>query len=595
LGTSADPDADHEVTYGYDSAGRLATVQDPNRTWTYSFVANSANLLSGVTSGNFSVAYIYEPGRNAITSVTNAVGNTTVSAFTYTNNALGQRTARSQSGNAFGSNATESFGYNAKGEVISSTHSGNSTRNTAFDYDGIGNRNWAAFAEGNTTYTANALNQYSEIDPGTPVSPTYDDDGNMLTDGSDKNLVWDGENRLVEVRDGSNDLIATYTYDGQSRRVKKVTTSLAPQGATEEIYIYDGWNRIATYSTQNSTFSIQNCMTFGRDLSGTLEGAGGVGGLLSTRDTQLATSYVFTYDANGNVSELIESSGTVAAHYEYDPFGNVVVATGAYAAANPWRFSTKPVDAETGYCYYGYRYYNPLIGRWLNRDPIDEEGGINLLVFVENNPVSLIDPNGLKLLLPISGGTGIATLEGIRKAYYNAALPFISGQFAKLLLKRRIWQMGDWKLKKAEVKKYLKPIASLIVSEKFKNDINSKTLPFTSNYNILAVDSINSKGGLGQYTIKTTSVVLMCSTDRYGNNIWVAEGMAEIYDEWDFDWKLKDYLLGLFGGPGNGREFGSQIRTMLGSRIPGTNFTVTSDQITFSQTSEGGGMVFKYD
>ena len=244
LGTSSGPAADHAVTYGYDTAGRLATVQDPSGTWTYAFVPNSASLLSGVTSGNFAVTYSYEPGRNAIRSVENKVGATTVSAFTYTNNALGQRTARSQSGTAFAGAATESFGYNAKGEVTSSTHSGNSTRNTAFDYDGIGNRNWAAFAGGNTTYTANVLNQYSEVDLGTQATPTYDNDGNMLSDGAGKRLVWDGENRLVEVRDASNNLIATYTYDGQSRRVKKVTTSLAPQGASEEIYLYDGWNRI---------------------------------------------------------------------------------------------------------------------------------------------------------------------------------------------------------------------------------------------------------------------------------------------------------------------------------------------------------------
>jgi RHS repeat-associated protein len=195
-------------------------------------------------------------------------------------------------------------------------------------------------------------------------------------------------------------LIATYSYDGQSRRVKKITTSLAPQGVTEEVYLYDGWNRIATFSTQNSTFSIQNCTTFGRDLSGTLEGAGGVGGLLGTRDAQLTTSYVFTYDANGNVSESIEGSGSISAHYEYDPFGNLAVVSGYYAASNPWRFSTKPVDAETGYSYYGYRLYTPVLGRWVNRDPIEEQGGLNLYGFVGNRSLDLADSNGRQINWP---------------------------------------------------------------------------------------------------------------------------------------------------------------------------------------------------
>jgi RHS repeat-associated protein len=377
LGVTGNLNGDHEVAYGYDAAGRLAGVQDPNATWTYAFAANSANLVSGVTNGTKTISYTYETGRNAVTGIENKVGSTTVSNYTYTNNRLGQRTARSQSGTVFAASATESFGYNAKGEVTSSAHSADTTRNTLFNYDGIGNRNAASFAGGNTTYTANALNQYTEINPGTAVTPTYDDDGNMVSNGAGKRLVWDGENRLVEVRNADNDLIATYTYDGQSHRVKKVTTSAAPQGATEEVYLFDSWNRIATYASSNSTFQISHSYTWGRDLGGSLEAAGGVGGLLGISDFQTSNSYALAYDANGNVSELIDGSGNIAAHYEYDPFGNAVVATGSYATANPWRFSTKPVDAETGYSYYGYRCYNPVDGRWINRDPLGDTAFFN--------------------------------------------------------------------------------------------------------------------------------------------------------------------------------------------------------------------------
>lgn len=413
LGTSGDPDADHAVAYGYDNAGRLASVQDPNATWGYSFVPNSAGLVSGVTSGGNSVAYSYEPGRNAITGIENKVGSTTVSHFTYTNNALGQRTTRSQSGTAFAAAATESFGYNAKGEVTSSAHSADSARNTAFDYDAIGNRNEAIFGGVTTSYTANALNQYTEINPGTAVTPAYDDDGNMTSDGAGKRLVWDGENRLIEVRNAGNDLIASYTYDGQSHRVKKVTTGLASQGASEEVYLYDGWNRIATYNIANSTFQISHCLTWGRDLSGSLEGAGGVGGLLARNAG--STTWAYTYDANGNVSELIDGSGIIAAHYEYDPFGNAVVATGSLAASNPWRFSTKPVDAETGYSYYGYRFYNPVTGRWVSRDPIGEEGGANLYAFCVGSPNNQIDPLGTKYQRFDTNIESIPFIKGIPK------------------------------------------------------------------------------------------------------------------------------------------------------------------------------------
>ena len=104
--------------------------------------------------------------------------------------------------------------------------------------------------------------------------------------------------------------------------------------------------------------------------------------------------YAFAFDANGNVSEVLDSSGGIAAHYEYSPLGEVVRSSGNYADANPYRFSTKYLDTETGVYFYGYRHYDPAKGRWLSRDPIEELGGINLYGFVFNNPVDFSDRDG---------------------------------------------------------------------------------------------------------------------------------------------------------------------------------------------------------
>ena len=82
-------------------------------------------------------------------------------------------------------------------------------------------------------------------------------------------------------------------------------------------------------------------------------------------------------DANGNVLALVNGDGDVTAQYEYGPFGELLRATGTFAADNPYRFSTKYTDKESGLVYYGYRYYDPVEGRWLSRDPIQEEGGLN--------------------------------------------------------------------------------------------------------------------------------------------------------------------------------------------------------------------------
>ncbi len=114
--------------------------------------------------------------------------------------------------------------------------------------------------------------------------------------------------------------------------------------------------------------------------------------------------YFPAYDPNGNVMGLVKASdGTVCAQYEYLPYGEQVTATGTMASSNPFRFSTKYRDNETDLYYYGYRYYSPSLGRWISRDPIDEQGGLNLYVFVNNDPVNKWDGLGLAYGNPVSG------------------------------------------------------------------------------------------------------------------------------------------------------------------------------------------------
>ncbi|MBQ6924552.1 MAG: hypothetical protein IJQ73_07920, partial [Kiritimatiellae bacterium] len=101
------------------------------------------------------------------------------------------------------------------------------------------------------------------------------------------------------------------------------------------------------------------------------------------------------YDNNGNVTDYVSETGEVVASYAYDAFGRTIAQSGAMADVFPFRFSTKYYDAETGLYYYGYRYYSPELGRWLTRDPIEEDGGDNLYAFCGNNGVNRIDGRGL--------------------------------------------------------------------------------------------------------------------------------------------------------------------------------------------------------
>jgi RHS repeat-associated protein len=235
--------------------------------------------------------------------------------------------------------------------------------------------------------------------PKTPEVFSHDPDGNLTQDGK-WNYSWDGENRLIAMESiaavpASHKTKLAFAYDGLSRRVrKKVETWNSVTGAYqpgyERRYLYDGW---LTLAETDAAFNPIRSYCWGSDLSGSFEGAGGVGGLLWIKDT--ATAYNVSYDGNGNVVKLTNTTnGTIAASYEYGPFGEPLRASGPMADSNPFRFSTKYTDVETGLLYYGYRYYDASNGRWPSRDPLEEEGGVNLYAFIRNSSIMRIDRDG---------------------------------------------------------------------------------------------------------------------------------------------------------------------------------------------------------
>ena len=225
--------------------------------------------------------------------------------------------------------------------------------------------------------------------PKTPETNAYDADGNLTQDGRWKH-TWDAENRLVRMipRSGVPSNFGqslTYTYDSQSRRISKTVSNWTGSAwalASSVRFVYDGWNLLAVL---DSTNALLQSFTWGLDASGSMQGAGGVGALLSmtVHTGTNAGSYFYAYDGNYNVTALLNATNsTVAARYEYGPFGESIRDTGPMASANPIRFSTKFQDDETDLIYYLFRYYNPQTGRWPNRDPIGEVGGENLYGFV---------------------------------------------------------------------------------------------------------------------------------------------------------------------------------------------------------------------
>ncbi len=212
-------------------------------------------------------------------------------------------------------------------------------------------------------------------------------------------------------------------------------------------------------------------VTFARglDLSGTLEGAGGIGGLLARYRHGTGSPYMvngasfYHADGNGNVTYLANSTGGADAAYRYDPFGRWLAGTGPYATANGMRFSSKPWIAHNGSATdglysYGYRFYDPYLQRWPNRDPLGDLGfalqknllgfdeqhrsrapfaqtyaiieeweGPNLYQFVYNNPGIWVDAYGLYTFgecMDICGAFFSGAGQGLAAAI-DGALPFV--------------------------------------------------------------------------------------------------------------------------------------------------------------------------
>ena len=135
-------------------------------------------------------------------------------------------------------------------------------------------------------------------------------------------------------------------------------------------------------------------VTRGLDVSRSLQGAGGIGGLLAMTESS-GTSSFYHNDGGGNVTALINVNQLLVGKYLYDPFGYPLSYTGPKAPVNPYWFSSELCDADTGFLHYPRRVYVPIWQRWLNQDPIGIRGGINLFAYVGNNPVNAVDPLGL--------------------------------------------------------------------------------------------------------------------------------------------------------------------------------------------------------
>jgi len=206
------------------------------------------------------------------------------------------------------------------------------------------------------------------------ASYTYDSNGNTLTKVVSSNTTtyaWDYENRLTSVTLPSSGGTVTFEYDPLGRRIEKVSPTFT------SIFAYDGDNLIETV---NSSGGVVARYTQTKNIDEPLA------------ELRSSTTSYYEADGLGSITSLTSSAGAIANSYTYDSYGNVTASSGS--VSNPFQYTGREFDTETGLYYYRARYYDPTVGRFLGEDPIRFSGGINFYAYTGNRPLYFMDPLG---------------------------------------------------------------------------------------------------------------------------------------------------------------------------------------------------------
>ena len=347
----------------YDESGRVCAISNDTAIVNYRYGNGGVNLgyslgfSNGVRVEHCIIRDRYQ--HDQIIAVSNLINGVTIVGETYTRDAKGRIVGR-----MCNSQRAVTYCYDAKGQIIRET-SEQPQRSKTYSYDHFGNIvNFEA--------------------------PLYTIDGEVVS-SSGKTLNYDSASRLTTITTNGV-TIASYGYDAFDRRVCKTTAEAMT------MYFYDGWNLVQEKVVNtNGTIDVIEYY-WGKDIAGSLDAAGGIGGLLYLKCN--GTVYIPLYDANGNVTAYADSTGAIIASFVYDAFGNCIVQSSNLNQQTidkflHFRYSTKYFDNETGFSYYGYRYYEPAQLCWLTYDPIEEQGGLNLHCFCENDGVNKVDWLGM--------------------------------------------------------------------------------------------------------------------------------------------------------------------------------------------------------
>lgn len=368
------------ATYKWDANGQLTTVQDANGVTQYQYDL-AGKVIKRTLPNSVTTLYEYDAKTNQLTGIQHLDSkNAVLLKFLYELDAVGNRTKMTRT-EANGTARATRYKYDALYRLIEVVYPDGET--VTYEYDVTGNRIvMNSTKNGVTRYTYNSLGQLTQLEGSKETeSFSYDVNGNMVErkkkSGAAVRYSWDYENLLVGVNDGTTKV--AFGYDGDGRRLIKTvngqTTKYVQQGSALSQVLM----QVTSAQTTRSLLGLPR---------------------IGESNSQATTFYL--EDGLGSVVGITDTSGTLKGVTEYDAFGAPRTSPSLPAS---FGFTGEQFDTEIGLLFLRARYYDPKIGRFISADPFPPSAlnpqTLNRYIYVEDNPVNLVDPSGDVPIVPI--------------------------------------------------------------------------------------------------------------------------------------------------------------------------------------------------
>lgn len=350
------------MAYEYDDANRLTSVTDWDLNETVYAYDDADRMTSATLPNGVVTTYGYDDA-DRLLSVDHDLGMTPIASVAYTLNAVGNRTQRVDD------LGTHTYTYDDLHRLTEVTYPGPEA--TTYDLDAFGNRESMTDASGTTTYAYDDAERLTTVTPPSPASPvtySWDDNGNLTARGTDT-FEWDYEDRMVEAEVDS--VVTTFEYRGDGLR------DSATVGMNTTTYTWDIAAGLPVVLQEDDVRYIW-----------------GAHGLIAQVDGSDDWHY-YHADGVGSTIAVTDDVGTVEQTYEYDVYGAVTGGSGSFD--NSFQFAGEQVDASTGLQYLRARYYDLEAGRFISRDLLSTGAGWDGSPFgyAAAQPTILTDPLGL--------------------------------------------------------------------------------------------------------------------------------------------------------------------------------------------------------